>query len=57
MENMAQKRLRKDSTLHIKQYVPLSVARTGNEWCSLFDWIETLPYSWIITGKEACGDE
>lgn len=54
---MAQKRLRKDSTLHIKQYVPLSVARTGNEWCSLFDWIETLPYSWLITGKEDCSDE
>ena len=26
-------------------------------WVAFCDWIETLPYSWLITGKEACGDE
>lgn len=28
-----------------------------DEWHAFCDWIETLPYSWLITGKEACGDE
>lgn len=28
-----------------------------DEWHVFCDWIETLPYSWLITGKEACGDE
>ena len=27
------------------------------EWHVFCDWIETLPYSWLITGKEDCGDE
>lgn len=27
------------------------------EWHTFCDWIETLPYSWIITGKEDCSDE
>ncbi len=28
-----------------------------DEWHAFCDWIETLPYSWLITGKEASGDE
>lgn len=27
------------------------------EWHVFCDWIETLPYSWLITGKEDCSDE
>lgn len=27
------------------------------EWHAFCDWIETLPYSWLITGKEDCSDE
>ena len=26
-------------------------------WHAFCDWIETLPYSWLITGKEDCSDE
>ena len=28
-----------------------------DEWHVFCDWIETLPYSWLITGKEDCSDE
>ena len=28
-----------------------------DEWHAFCDWIETLPYSWLITGKEDCSDE
>lgn len=28
-----------------------------DEWHAFCDWIETLPYSWLITGNEDCSDE
>lgn len=28
-----------------------------DEWHVFCDWIEALPYSWLITGKEDCSDE
>lgn len=28
-----------------------------DEWYVFCDWIEALPYSWLITGKEDCSDE
>lgn len=28
-----------------------------DEWHVFCDWIEALPYSWLITGNEDCSDE
>ena len=41
---MEQKHLQRNTTLHIKQYAQLSTDRTGDEWHTYCDWIESLPY-------------